>query len=455
MISVSMCTSPDGSPASPASLRGQRVTVMGLGRFGGGVGAVNFLLRQGACVTLTDQLSAEELQSSLARIDVTALDKLVLGEHRDEDFTQTDLLIVNPAVKPGNRYVELAEKAGAKLSSELNLFWQFQRGRIAAVTGTVGKSTTAALLAHVLNESGINVRLGGNIGISLLDQLEQLGPEDWTVLEVSSFQLHRLASLRPCPDIALVTNVYPNHLDWHGSFEHYRESKQHLLRWLTPEKFVACPADSEIVNWPTAGTRIHVTADGLVGVPRFAQLPGPHNRRNLALVHAVAKQCFRLSTEAIINASRTFTPLPHRLEFVGEISGRRCYNDSKATTPEAAVEALRSFDRPIRLVAGGADKGVDLTPFADAIARHAASVSLIGTTAEKLSSLLRSLTPTVSVTVCANLAAAVHAQWEQSQPGDILLLSPGCASFGEFRNYEERGEAYCALVEALRCRATS
>ncbi len=450
-----MSTSSDGLSASPSLLRGQRVTVMGLGRFGGGVGAVNFLLRQGARVTLTDQLSAEELRSSLARIDVSSLHKLVLGEHRDEDFTQADLLIVNPAVKPGNRYVELAATAGVPLSSELNLFWQFQQGRIAAITGTVGKSTTAALLAHMLVEAGINARLGGNIGTSLLDQLDQIGPEDWTVLEVSSFQLDRLASLQPCPDIALVTNFYPNHLDWHGSIEHYRESKQHLLRWLTPEQFVASPAESELVNWPTAGTRIHVTEADLDVVPHLEQLPGPHNRRNLALVHAVARQCFGFSTEAIMNAARTFTPLPHRLEFVADVNGRRCYNDSKATTPEAAIEALRSFDRPIRLIAGGADKGVDLTPFADVIARHAASVSLIGTTASKLNSLLQSHAASPPVTVCPDLTVAVHAQWEQSQPGDILLLSPGCASFGEFRNYEERGEACRSLVEELRCRATS
>ncbi|MCA9080799.1 MAG: hypothetical protein KDA58_09585 [Planctomycetaceae bacterium] len=433
------------TPRSPHDLAGKRVTVMGLGRFGGGLGVVRFLLSHSAAVTLTDLLPKQDLVESLDQIKVDQLRHLRLGGHDVADFTDADLVIVNPAVRPGNKFVDAAITAGVPISTELNLFWSLQRGRVAAVTGTVGKSTTSALLAHILRETGHSVRLGGNIGGSLLSEVDQIGPADWTVLELSSFQLERLRPLRPRPEVALCTNFFANHLDWHGTLEHYRQAKQVLAESMTANQLIVAPPGSEILHWPTA-------ARCLAAEPFIAEspLPGAHQQQNLSLVATVCREVFGLNDDRIRAACRTFVPLPHRLERLPDLNQRQFWNDSKATTPEAAIEALQAFPQPIRLIAGGADKGVDLTALAAAIGKHAASVSLLGATTNTLADLLAQQGASLPISRADSLSEAVELQWRLSQPGDVILLSPGCASFGEFRNYEDRGNAFRVCVTLLR-----
>lgn len=428
----------------PFELAGRRVTVMGLGRFGGGVGAVNYLLRQGAIVTVTDLLPESALAQSLAQLRPAATGQLQLqlGRHDERDFREADLVVVNPAVKPGNPFVATALACGVPVTSELNLFWERQRGQIIAVTGTVGKSTTSALIAHMLrSDSNGRVRLGGNIGTSLLSEVDQIEPEDWTILEVSSFQLELLAPLCPRPEIGVITNFFPNHLDWHGSVEHYRQAKQRLIAHLSPGQFFVTPVGGEPVNWSTDGQRMLVDVDDSLGFTWSwsRQLPGRHNRQNVALALAACSDCLGLDRSRCMESLTTFEPLPHRLELIGEHLGRSIYNDSKATTPEAAIEALNAFASPIRLIAGGADKGVSLGEMAKEIIQRAASASLIGATADLLASQILEIDASFPVARHATLAAAANCEWLRSDSGDVVLLSPGCASFGEFQNYEERG----------------
>lgn len=487
----------------PTDWSGRRVTVMGLGRFGGGVGVVKFLLQHGARVTLTDLATERELADSLQQFDARQLAVLRLGEHRAEDFSSAEIVVVNPAVPLSHPLLRVAQQAGAQLTTEINLFWQLQRGRIAAVTGTVGKSTTALLLAKVL-ESAINfgsehharlgtiprVRLAGNIGISLLDQVEQIQPTDWTVLELSSYQLARLGPLQPRPDVAVITTVFPNHLNWHGTTADYLAAKQELVRYLTPAQSLVYPGSDTTGNqfeggtlthpaedWPSAAQKLRVELPGLEETTGFmpdrpqvisvnhtplgelhpghdlpaGSLPSHPLLQAAALALAAGRVVWNVPLERCLSAIRSARTLPHRLEVLGEFQGRLFINDSKATTPRAAMAGLSSLQRPVRLLAGGADQSETLSDWAELVRQRVASVALVGGVAERwLREIqLRGGGDSEFASIHPSLATAFDWLWKSSVPGDVILLSPGCPSYGEFRNYEERGELFRELFNRL------
>ncbi len=476
--------------APDLEFRDRTVTVMGLGGFGGGIGAVRFLAEQGARVLVTDLRSESELRASLAQLDPAWPVTLRLGQHDEADFRDTDLIVVSPAVPKNSPYLGVARAAGVSLTSEMNLFWERNPGRVIAVTGSNGKSTTTALIhaivAAALGESGRRAPcrcwLGGNIGVSLLPQVGRIQPRDWVILELSSFQLEDLAPLKPRPEIAVVTNFSPNHLDRHGTVEAYRAAKQNLLRWQTAEQFAVMNGRSEVADWPTAATRWHfgstpnemgfgVFGDGLdvtvrwpdafggeqrLPLGRWLTLRGTHNWQNAQAAVAAALAA-GLSIEAVERGISSFTGLPHRLEFVADVAGRRCINDSKSTTPEATVLALQAFDEPIVLLAGGYDKQIDLSAIADAAVRHCRAVALLGQTGPQLGVLIERAARTADVAgpTCRgfpSLEPAVAWSLQQSAPGDIVLLSPGCASYDWFANYIERGERFATFVIECECR---
>ncbi|MBW3543671.1 MAG: UDP-N-acetylmuramoyl-L-alanine--D-glutamate ligase [Planctomycetes bacterium] len=459
----------------PMELRGRRVTVMGLGRFGGGVGAVRFLVSRGALVTLTDLRSEAELADSLAQLDEFPPAKLRLGGHDERDFLDADLVVVNPAVPAESPFLELARRAGVPLTSEMGLFWQHHRGRVIGVTGSNGKSTTAALIHSILKAAGLRCRLGGNVGVSLLPEVDSSAADEWVVLELSSFQLEDLDRIRARPEIAVVSNFSPNHLDRHKTLEAYRSAKQAILRWQRPDDMAVLNADDpDIAAWPVNGRTMwfggsradgagafFVAADEREAVIRcergewrlpLAQLlplAGPHNARN-ALAALAASASAGVNARAMEEGLKSYVPLPHRLQTVGEAGGRRFINDSLATTPESAICALESFSAPIVLLAGGYDKRVDLSAFAAAIARRAKAVALMGQTAPELWRLLcgGAAAPPLPARCCETFADAFAWANAQSSPGDVVLLSPGCASYDWFRDFRERGEMFRALAEA-------
>ncbi|MEW4489747.1 UDP-N-acetylmuramoyl-L-alanine--D-glutamate ligase [Thalassoglobus sp. JC818] len=455
-----------------SSFAGQRVTVMGLGRFGGGIAVVNFLLDSGARVTLTDLQPASGLERSLSQIDVSRLESLVLGQHQMEDFLSADLVVVSPALNPTrNRYTLAAIEHGIPLTSEIEIFWRNCRGSKIVVTGTVGKSTTSTLIHAILNAAGKRVFLGGNIGVSLLPIVENIREEDWVVLELSSFQLSQLAAIKPAPEIALVTNFRPNHLDWHPSIDDYRRCKENASRWQSCDQVTILNRDDEALrNWPGGGRRIgfgrslqdgeygaRVTPDGVLlqadsgqrMIP-FSQLPDPfqyrHLQENLAAALAVTGVCLELSTQQLIDGIHKFEPLAHRLEVLPETGPITFVNDSKATTPEATIAAVESLPDSIYLILGGKDKQVDLRPMCEAVSRRVRGVACIGDVGATLADYFRELTPDLPVEISANLDQAVEWAVERARPGDFVLLSPGCASHSEFYNFEHRGDEFCRIV---------
>ncbi len=449
---------PMNAPMSPPELSGCRATVMGLGTFGAGIAVTRFLLEQGAHVTLTDLKTETDLSRSLAELPEDARLTLHLGEHQLEDFSQTDLVVASPAVRPDNEFLRCARDGAVPVTTEMNLFWQHNRARVIGVTGSNGKSTTAALIHTMLQAAGINSHLGGNIGRSLLPELPLLTSEAWVVLELSSFQLHYLDQIQAAPDIAVVTNLQPNHLDWHETLANYRHDKQALLRWQSPDQFAILPGDDPNVSrWPTDAKRIEFTDEETPPLPidDVLTLPGRHNRRNV-LAAVRAARCAGAGSDAVRAAIAEFSPLPHRLECLGEFFGRRFYNDSLATTPESAIAALEAFDTPVVLLAGGSDKGVDLTEFAEAIVNKTKAVALMGETGPALQAAIEACgSPTVpQLYRPASLEEAFTWALGHSHVGYTILLSPGCASYDWFENFAERGERFRTLVGNLKAADT-
>lgn len=448
---------------------GRRVTVLGLGSFGGGVGAVRFLVDRGAQVTISDARPAEQLAESLAELDGLPVERH-MGENDPADVTGAELVVVNPAIKRDHPLLKAAAAAGVPLTSEMNLFWQHNRGRVAAVTGSNGKSTTTALLHNILRQGPGRAWLGGNIGRSLLPDVDQIAPDDWVVLELSSFQLTDLDRLQVSPEVSVVTNFSPNHLDWHPSLDHYRWAKQTLLRWQTATSAAVLNADDPgVANWPSPGRRAwfgltdvgrsgaFATAGGCVvrdeagevtwPLGDWLTLPGRHNVANALGAIAAARACG--ATREMVEAGiRSYEPLPHRLQFVGEVRGVKFYNDSLATTPESAEVALEAFDQPIVLLAGGYDKHVDLSGMARAIARKAKAVALLGQTGPLIGELVRQTEGTHCQVSPPQPDFPTAFIWAVSAagPGDVVVLSPGCASYDWFRNFADRGRRFEELV---------
>jgi len=448
----------------------KRVTVMGLGRFGGGAGAVRFLADRGARVTVTDLQSEEELADSLVQLDGLPLEAVHLGGHVEHDFLHTDLVVANPAVPRRNKFLETASRAGIPITSEMNLFWLFNRGQVIGVTGSNGKSTTAGLVHSILKSADVKCRLGGNIGTSLLPDVDDIEPDEWVVLELSSFQLDDLDRLPSSPHVAVVTNFSPNHIDWHGSLAEYRRAKQSIVRWQTPDcAAVLNQDDPDVAGWPTFGRcywfgetdlgREGIFADGDDFVLRYSdvtaefplarwlKLPGRHNVQN-AMAAVCAALAAGVRPSDVQAGLEAFCPLPHRLEFVAEVAGRTFFNDSLATTPESTIAALDAFDAPVVLLAGGYDKQIDLTLMAECISRRAKAVALMGQTAEHLESLIEFCSDENAATarVCESFDDAFGWACQQANSGDVVLLSPGCASYDWFRDFRQRGDRFTELV---------
>ncbi len=459
----------------------QRVTVMGLGHFGGGAGVTRWLVETRGCdVLLTDLAPPDELADSLESIrDLVDSGRveLRLGGHDESDFAETDLVVANPAVpRPWeNRFLNAARRAGVPITTEIELLLSTlpNRDRVIAVTGTAGKSTTTAMIHHALSNQQAGAKamrrrgsahLGGNIGGSLLGV--PIEPDDWVVLELSSAMLHWLnqspnsgcagegrgggaLQFGPAspfaPRIAVVTNLSDNHTDWHGSLAHYRQSKQHLLAHQQPgDTAILGPG---LNDWPTSRgvDRLEIDADD----PRLGDIalliPGRHNRLN-ALVAATACAAAGLDVADALRAIETFRGLPHRLQLVAETEdGRRFYNDSKCTTPTAAILAVNSFDDPgrIHLIVGGYDKKADLAPLA-ALGSRVSRLYAIGAVGERI----HALAEPGSCLQCRTLEVAVSNAATRMAAGDILLLSPGCASWDQFTNFEQRGDRFTHLVRS-------
>lgn len=447
---------------------------MGLGRFGGGAGVTRWLAEQGARVLVTDLDPAERLRDALSTIDDLVRDGRVtlrLGSHEHADFANTDLVVANPAVpKPWkNEFLLRAQAAHVPITTEIRLVVERlpSRRRVIGVTGTAGKSTTSAMIAAALAGAGLRVHLGGNIGGSLLAAIPSIGATDFVVLELSSAMLHWLTSAVGDPNapgwspgLAVVTNCAPNHLDWHGDYAHYEASKQQILRSQSADDLAVMHA--RLSSWPRAAGAPERSVEWMnfddARVSPVLSIPGRHNRLNAAFaLRAVGLLGADITRAA--DALAKFPGLAHRLQLVGRFATAgapvRAFNDSKSTTPEAAALAVAAMDDDesigaarVRLICGGYDKQVDLAPMVTQAAR-CAGVYTIGATGPTLA---QSINDAGGHAVCANtLESAVERAILDVRPGDAILLSPGCASWDQFTNFEVRGHVFS---DAVRSRLT-
>jgi UDP-N-acetylmuramoylalanine--D-glutamate ligase len=456
----------------------KRVTVMGLGRFGGGVGVTRWLAQNGAKVLATDNAPPGKLQPALEQISNLDIE-LRLGEHRAGDFRETDLVVVSPAVPDSNKYLQVARDAGVEITTEINLFVERCPARCVGVTGSVGKSTITAMIGHVLERTLTDRRVwvGGNLGVSLLEALETIGANDLVVLELSSFQLARTPAVCWSPHVAVITNISPNHLDWHGDFAAYVAAKLEIVRFQDPQRDAivigdhenlreylaqhACSSDRKSRGLQSARCRdskpynlwrYALDNDTPIAIHDDERIrwedvqlaiPGRHNRENAAAALTVA-HVLGTGAEQASAALATFEGLEHRLQRVAIRDGVTYYNDSKSTTPEAAITAMNAIESPLLIILGGYDKGSDLTPAAEIAARRARFAACIGKTGPTFVEAIRSAGGQAEL--FTGLSSAVAACRERAKPGDAILLSPACASWDMFPDYRVRGDEFARLA---------
>jgi UDP-N-acetylmuramoylalanine--D-glutamate ligase len=452
------------------SLEGRRVLVMGLGRLGGGVPATRFLVEQGAKVTVTDTSPAPVLSESveaLSDLDV----RYRLGGHDKRDFSEADLVVANPAVPVASPFLDVARAHRVPITTEIGLFVAHCQSPVYAVTGTSGKTTTATMLGAMIQRRWKDAKVGGNMGISLLSEVGTIGEETPVVLEVSSFQLRHLGAMAWSPRVAVVTNFSPNHLDVHGSIDDYRTSKRMILANQTDQDVAVLNRDdAEVRAWTTSarkvwfgvsdqegprsdsdgpgvvavGERIVADGDVLLGVADL-RVPGRHNVANACAASAAALTV-GVSIEDVTKVLQSFDGVEHRLERVGKVGGVTFVNDSVATSPDRTLVALDAVEGGIVLIAGGYDKGLPFDDLGMRIAERVRCLVLVGEAARSIQRALPGDSKTV-VRHVTNFEEAVYAARDLARPGETVLLSPACASYGLFMNFEERGRRFKDLVD--------
>jgi UDP-N-acetylmuramoylalanine--D-glutamate ligase len=453
----------------------QHILVMGLGVHGGGVGVAKFLAQRGAQVTVTDLKSADELQESLKVLEGLPIN-YVLGEHRADDFRSHDLVIRNPAVPHDNPYLQIAREHGIPIEMEMGLFFRLcpAHTNIIGITGTKGKTTTALLTGAMLKEKDPRTVIAGNLRVSALELLDQIEATTPVVLELSSWQLEGLTPHRLSPHLGAITNLHPDHLNRYKDMAEYGAAKTEIFKYQTADDSVVLNADQAIAReWAQQAPShvvwfsrtqsvegVYLSGNDIVrrqgaALTRLARredvrLIGEHNLENVLAATALAWQA-GVSAEQIQKALRQFTGVPHRLELVRELDGVRYINDTTSTAPAASIAALKAVGQNIILIAGGASKGLDYVAWGRSVSVRAKWVLLLeGTATELQDAMIRYGGGGANIIgTFKSLAAAIAKARELAVVGDVVLLSPGCASFGMFQNEFDRGEQFREIVMAL------
>ncbi len=446
-----------------ASFLGRRVGIVGLGREGADL--ARFLSRHGAEVRVSDRADADSLRAareSLAGFDI----RYSLGTQDGFALTDCEEIFVSPGVPPESPVVAMPAAHGVPISSATSLFFELCPGPIVGITGSSGKTTTTSLAASILRAAGIPSVVGGNIGVPMLNRLDEITPATWCVLELSSFQL---AGMQCSPHIGAVLNITPNHLDRHPDMADYIRSKANIVAHQRLGDIAVLNTDDPISRGLAHGGRTvefslkAPVPDGAwlddeqlrlsgVGEPllKKSEIPlrGIHNVAN-ALAAAAIARAVGSEPAAIADAIRQFKPVPHRLETVATIADVDYVNDSIGTTPERSCAALLAIDAPIVLIAGGRDKHLPMEEWARLIAERARAVVLVGEAASLIEDAIAAAGAELPIARARSFADTVPLASALAQPGDTVLLSPGCTSFDEFRDYEARGEAFRAAVKTL------
>jgi UDP-N-acetylmuramoylalanine--D-glutamate ligase len=449
-------------------LKGKKVLVVGLGK--SGLAAALFLRHKGAVVTVSDVRSADSLAKEIPAL----LEEGVMveaGGHGLLTFRRQDLIVVSPGVPLDTPELDQVKKFGMPVIGELELAARFMKGKMLAITGSNGKTTTTTLVGEILKEAGIPTLVGGNIGVPVVDLIEPSTDTSWAVLEVSSFQLETTQEFHPA--IAVILNITPDHLDRHGNFENYAKAKERVFA--AQDKNDALVLNADNARTAQAASRgaarvfwfsiEHAVGQGawvedgwvvyresreaeIEKVIPLSKIPlkGEHNVENVVAAVCAARQA-GAETDAIGRAIEKFQAVEHRLEFVATVNGVDYYNDSKATNVDATAKAIAAFNSGIHLILGGKDKGSDYTVLSDLLRQRVRSVYTIGTAAEKIEAQLRGV---VSLHSCQTLEKAVKAAGNSARPGEVVLLAPACSSFDQFENYEHRGRVFKEAVAEQR-----
>jgi UDP-N-acetylmuramoylalanine--D-glutamate ligase len=449
-------------------LKNKRVLVVGLGK--SGIAAARFLRERGARVTVSDARSAAALGAEIpALLDAGIM--VEAGGHGLLTFRRQDLIVVSPGVPLETPEVAQAMQFGTPVIGELELASRFLHGQVVAITGSNGKTTTTTLIGRIFAEAGLTALVGGNIGLPVIELIDESKAETWNVLEVSSFQLETTFEFKP--KIALVLNITPDHLDRHKTFERYAAAKAKITAQQGPEDFLVLNAEDKPTQMLAAKTKARIfwfSAARQIKQGAFvhgesifwlaneggkpepvlpvAEIPlrGAHNVENV-LAAVCAGKLAGISSDSIRKSVAEFHAVEHRLELVRVRRGVEFFNDSKATNVDATLKAVASFAGGIHLILGGKDKDSDYTQLAPLLRERVKAVYTIGSAAEKIE---RELAGVVKIEQAQTLARAVELASVKAMPGDTVLLAPACSSFDQFENYEHRGRVFRECVMGLQ-----
>ena len=444
-------------------LKDKRVLVVGLGK--SGVASALFLKTHGAQVTVSDTKSGDELHKEIPALLDHGI-TVETGGHGERTFRGQDLIVVSPGVPVDAEPLVQARALGIPVIGEIELAARFLPGPIIAITGSNGKTTTTTLIGEILAKSGLPTLVGGNIGTPAVSLADRATPDTVIVLEVSSFQLETTQTFRP--KVAVVLNVTPDHLDRHRTFEAYAAAKARIFENQQNSDFTVVNADDPACVAMAARTRAQLCCfsrlkelergafvrdrhvifrdgGGEREILPVAEIPlkGAHNLENV-LAAVCAGTLMGCAPEKTRHAVREFKAVEHRLEFVATIRGVDYYNDSKATNVDATIKALESFPSNIHLILGGKDKGSDYSVLNDLLRQRVKRVYTIGAAAEKIESQIKA-----EVVHAETLENAIRKAHATAHPGDVVLLAPACASFDQFKNYEQRGRVFKEIVRGL------
>ncbi len=427
--------------------KGKKVTVLGLGLLGKGLGDTAFLAECGAIVTVTDLKAAKELAPSVAALKKYKNIRFVLGKHDLKDFENCDMVLKAQGTPIDSLYIAHARAHNIPIRMDDELFVSLApKGiKVIGITGTRGKTTTASLIAHILKTAGKNVHLGGNIrGVATLALLKKAKPSDYVVLELSSWQLQGFGEQKMSPHVSVFTNFMPDHMNYYNfDLKEYFADKAHSFKHHKPEDtLVAGVAVAKKVPKSYKGKLVTIDAAGVPKVWKLP-LPGEHNRENIAYAVAAVK-ALKIPLAKIKAGVESFKAVEGRLQLVKTVRGIEIYNDNNSTTPEATVAALKSFpNRAIVLIMGGADKGLETKGLLKAVYECANTVVLLpGTGSDKIES--------EDFYRAESLKEAVEAAYKSAEKGDVVLFSPAFASFGMFTNEYDRNDQFLVLVKKLK-----
>lgn len=444
------------------NLKDCRALVVGLGR--SGVAAARLLVRSGARVTATDRTPLKNLSEEARELAASGV-QIEAGGHSTETFLSADLIVLSPGVPKDIAPLIRAKENGVQIISEIELAWPFLDAPLIAVTGSNGKSTTTTLIGEILKSKREHVFVGGNLGTPLTEYILSGGGADSVVVELSSFQLETIRDFRP--SIAILLNISPDHMDRYPGIEEYAEAKFRIFENQTPDDFAVINGDEPWSREVSARSRgkvivfsrkrkvengiyseggwlisnINGRQETLCEISRIG-IKGVHNLEN-SMAAAAAALLRGCAPEVIARILRIFPGLEHRLEFVREVNGVKYINDSKGTNVGAVVRSIEGFTEPILLIAGGRDKGSDFSLLRPLIREKVKRLILIGEAAEKLRRAAGDLTTTIQA---GSMEEAVHIARREAVNGDVVLLSPACASFDMFKNFEDRGRTFKEIV---------